>query len=70
MGENPKVNAQFNIRYCVANVLLRKSSRLRHFDEADIRDPRIMELVKVIHVSPEPGLDDPASARFSIAAAV
>jgi len=70
IGENPKVNAQFNIQYCVANALLRKSSRLRHFDEADIRDPRIMELVKLIHVSPEPSLDDPASAKFSIAAHV
>ncbi len=70
VGENPKVNAQFNIRYCVANGLLRKSSRLRHFDEAEIMDPGIMELVKRIHVSPEPGLDDPASARFSIAAHV
>ena len=70
VGENPKVNAQFNIQYCVANALLRKSSRLRHFDEADIRDPRIAELVKVIHVSPEPSLDDPASATFSIAAHV
>ena len=70
VGENPKVNAQFNIQYCIANALLRKSSRLRHFDEADIRDPRIMELVKVINVSPEPSLDDPASAKFSIAAHV
>jgi 2-methylcitrate dehydratase PrpD len=70
VGENPKVNAQFNIQYCVANALLRKSSRLRHFDEADIRDPRITELVKVIHVTPEPSLDDPASAKFSIAAHV
>ncbi len=39
VGENPKVNAQFNIRYCVANGLLRKSSRLRHFDEAEIMGP-------------------------------
>jgi 2-methylcitrate dehydratase PrpD len=70
IGENPKVNAQFNIQYCVANALLRRSSRLRHFDEADIKDPRIMELVRLIHVSPDPSLDDPASAKFSIAAYV
>ena len=70
VGENPKVNAQFNIQYCVANALLRKSSRLRHFDEADINDPRIMELVKRIYVTPETSLDDPASGRFSIAAHV
>ncbi|MGD0237152.1 MAG: MmgE/PrpD family protein, partial [Syntrophorhabdales bacterium] len=70
IGENPKVNAQFNIQYCVANALLRKSSKLVHFDEAEIRDPRIMDLVRRIHVSPEPSLDDPASATFSIAAHV
>ena len=70
VGENPKVNAQFNIQYCVANALLRKSSRLRHFDEADIRDPRVMELVRLIHVSPESSLDDPSSGKFSIAAHV
>ncbi len=70
IGENPKVNAQFNIQYCVANALLRKSSKLVHFDEADIRDPRIMDLVKRIHISPEPSLDDPTSAKFSIAAHV
>jgi 2-methylcitrate dehydratase PrpD len=70
VGENPKVNAQFNIHYCVANALLRQSSRLRHFDEAEIRDPRIMDLVKLIHVAPEPSLDDPANAKFSIAAYV
>jgi 2-methylcitrate dehydratase PrpD len=70
VGENPKVNAQFNIRYCVANALLRRSSRLCHFDEADIQDPRIMELVKVVDVSPDPDLDDPARGRFSIGARV
>jgi len=70
VGENPKVNAQFNIQYCVANAMLRKSSKLHHFDETEIKDPRIMELVKLIHVSPEASLDDPTSGKFSIAAHV
>ena len=56
-GENPKVNAQFNIQYCVANALLRKSSKLEHFDELCIRDPRIMELTEKIYVHPEPALE-------------
>ena len=56
-GENPKVNAQFSIQYCVANALLRKGSKLEHFDEPCIRDPRIMELVGRIHVHPEPALE-------------
>lgn len=56
-GENPKVNAQFSIQYCVANALLRKSSKLEHFDEPCIRDPRIMELTKKIYVHPDPALE-------------
>jgi len=70
VGDNPKVNAQFNIRYCVANALLTKSSKLRHFDEAHIRDPKIMELAKLVHVSPDESLDNPANAKFSIGARV
>ena len=29
IGDNPKVNAQFSIRYCVANALLRRASQTR-----------------------------------------
>jgi 2-methylcitrate dehydratase PrpD len=57
IGDNPKVNAQFNIQYCVANALLRKSSRLHHFDEPSIRDPKIMEMTRKIVVTPDPSLD-------------
>jgi 2-methylcitrate dehydratase PrpD len=57
VGENPKVNAQFSIQYCVANALLRKGSKLRHFDETFIREPKIMELVNKIYVSPDPTLE-------------
>lgn len=70
LGDNPKVNAQFNIRYCVANALLRKSSKLRHFDVADIMDPRIMELTKIVYVTPDNALDDPEHCKFSIGATV
>jgi 2-methylcitrate dehydratase PrpD len=68
IGENPKVNAQFNIKYCVANVLLRGSPKLIHFDEPSIRDPRIMELTKKIRIIPTPSLDDPKRLGFSLAA--
>jgi 2-methylcitrate dehydratase PrpD len=68
IGENPKVSAQFNIQYCVANALLRKSSRLKHFDEPSIREPRIMELTKRVRIIPEPRLDDPHRLGFSLAA--
>jgi 2-methylcitrate dehydratase PrpD len=68
VGDNPKVNAQFNIQYCVANALFRKSSKLHHFDESYVRDPKIMDLTKNIHISPEPSLDDPERLGFSLAA--
>jgi 2-methylcitrate dehydratase PrpD len=58
IGHNPRVNAQFNIRYCVANALLRKSSKLEHFEEPLIRDPNIMDIIQHIHVEPDPILDE------------
>jgi len=59
IGNNPRVNAQFNIQYCVANALLRKTSKLNHFNEFSVKEPKIMELIKKIHVFAEPGADDP-----------
>ena len=56
-GSNPRVNAQFNIRYCVANALLRKNSRLNHFDEEAIKDKRIKDITQNIYVSSNPELE-------------
>jgi 2-methylcitrate dehydratase PrpD len=56
-GENPKVNAQFSIQYCVANALLRGSSKLKHFDEPQILDPRIPEILEKVHITAAPELD-------------
>jgi 2-methylcitrate dehydratase PrpD len=50
IGDNPKVDAQFSIPYCVANALLRRSSKLLHFEEGSIKDPRIATLIKRINV--------------------
>lgn len=58
IGDNPRVNAQFSIQYCVASALLRKGSRLRHFEEPRIKDPEIREMIKKIFVHPEPALDE------------
>jgi 2-methylcitrate dehydratase PrpD len=57
IGDNPKVNAQFSIQYCVANALLRKSSKLLHFEEDSIRDPRIAALTKKINVTEDKTLE-------------
>jgi 2-methylcitrate dehydratase PrpD len=50
IGNNPKVNAQFSIRYCVANALFRKSSKLSHFEEEAIRNPLILKLAEKVNV--------------------
>jgi len=57
IGDNPRVNAQFSIQYCIANALLRKSSKLRHFEDSYVRDSQIMELVKKIRVTADPALE-------------
>ena len=57
IGDNPKVNAQFSIQYCVANALLRKSSKLSHFEEDSIKDPRIAALTKRINVIEDKALE-------------
>lgn len=56
-GDNPKVSAQFSIRYCVANALLRRSSRLAHFEAEAVKDPRVLALVKKVEVTPDPALN-------------
>jgi 2-methylcitrate dehydratase PrpD len=57
IGDNPTVNAQFSIQYCVANALLRKSSKLAHFEEHQVRDPIIAALVGRIHVVPDESVE-------------
>jgi 2-methylcitrate dehydratase PrpD len=57
LGENPKVNAQFNIAYCVANAIVRKSSKLLHFEESSIRDPAVLGLAEKVRVISDPALE-------------
>jgi filamentous hemagglutinin family protein len=56
-GDNPKVDGQFNIQYCIANALLRRSSRLEHFDEAAVKEPQISAMTEKISVSGDPSLN-------------
>jgi 2-methylcitrate dehydratase PrpD len=57
MGATPRVNAQFSIRYCVANALLRGSSKLAHFEEEAIRDPQVLELARRVDVVMDPAME-------------
>jgi 2-methylcitrate dehydratase PrpD len=53
IGDNPTVDGQFSAQYCVANVLLRGSSRIRHFTREAVCDPKIGKLVSKISVTPD-----------------
>lgn len=53
IGENPTVDGQFSAQYCVANVLLRGSSRIRHFTREAVCDRKISKLVSKITVAPD-----------------
>lgn len=57
MGDNPRVNAQFSIQYCIANALVRRSVTLPDFEESSIKDPNIMELVRKVHVTADDSLN-------------
>jgi 2-methylcitrate dehydratase PrpD len=57
MGDNPRVNAQFSIRFCVANALLRGKARLEHFDVNQMQDGRVAELARKITVIPDKELE-------------
>lgn len=57
IGDNPRVDGQFNIAYCVANVLLRKDSRLEHFVPSAVKDPAILPIARKVHVKVDPTLE-------------
>ena len=57
IGDNPTVDGQFSAQYCVANVLLRNSSKLRHFTSESVCDPDIKKYISLISVHPDPDLN-------------
>ena len=57
IADSPRQNAKFSIPYCVANALLRKNSQLINFDEASIRDPKILEIIDKITVIASPDME-------------
>ena len=57
IGDNPRVNAQFSIRYCVANALIRGSARIEHFEESLIREGEAALLAKRITVTEDKALE-------------
>lgn len=57
LGENPRVNAQFSLQYCVANALVREASTLDHFRPERIGDPDVLTLARRVSVIHDPALD-------------
>lgn len=42
-GDSPKVDAQFNVGYCVANAIVRAPVLLKHFEPEYIFDPEVLD---------------------------
>jgi len=57
IGDNPTVDAQFSAQYCIANVLLRGESRIRHFEPEAVRDPAILPWIRKVSVRTDQALD-------------
>jgi 2-methylcitrate dehydratase PrpD len=57
IGTNPRVDAQFNAGYCVANAIVRQSSRLQHFAPSQVHDPVVHEMIGRIRVISDQKLD-------------
>jgi 2-methylcitrate dehydratase PrpD len=57
VGSNTRVNAQFSAAYCVANALVRRSSKLRHFSPEGIQDATVQELLKRVRVVADASMD-------------
>ena len=66
LGDDPQVNGQFNIRYCVANVIVRKSSELHHFTDEAVSDPYVGALAQRIAVHLTPGLPEGVRERIEV----
>ncbi len=56
-GANPRVDAQFSAAYCVANAVVRGSSRLQHFTPAEVANPQVRSLINRISVLADPAMD-------------
>jgi 2-methylcitrate dehydratase PrpD len=57
-GDNARVDAQFNARYCVANAIVRTASTLQHFSAGAVADSKVSELIGRVQCSGDPALDE------------
>jgi 2-methylcitrate dehydratase PrpD len=64
--EVPQIDGAFNLQYTVASALLRKNIKLEYFTEEFVRDPKIIDLINKIRLTPTMPLDKPLGARVKI----
>jgi 2-methylcitrate dehydratase PrpD len=57
IGTNPRVDAQFSARYCVANAIVRRASKLAHFRPEQVGDAEVNALIERVEVIADPALD-------------
>lgn len=57
VGSNSQVDAQFSISYTVASAIIRKSSKLEHFTEQYIIDPKVQEVASKVQAIADEELD-------------
>ncbi|RYY72566.1 MAG: MmgE/PrpD family protein, partial [Comamonadaceae bacterium] len=57
LGDNPRVNAQFSVQYCVANAIVRSSSKLEHFKPEQVADSAVLAFAKRVTAVADPALD-------------
>lgn len=58
VGDNPKVNAQYSIPYCVANALLNGCSKIKHFSEPCVTDAKVIDFSQKVRVTGNKNLEE------------
>jgi len=57
LGDNPRVDAQFSSRYCVANAIVRRSAKLAHFKPEQVHDAAVLALAARVQTEAVPAMD-------------
>lgn len=58
IGDNPRVNGQFSVRYCIANALIRGVPKLGHFCNTSLRDPVVFSLAERVEAVADDGMSE------------
>jgi len=67
MGDNPRVNAQFSVQYCVANAIVRGDSQLAHFRPEQVADPAVLAMAQRVVAVADPALDARGHSSVDVA---